>query len=127
MDEYSQIYFDAAEIARQQLHTGSTFELWGKDPEPPRAPKLLLAITVSWFCKFSSHELKEEATQQSTRRRTLDFYLGWRPELTEELINSISGVRLDGKRYALATEARAAVAAPYHLLLICWPTGEVDD
>ena len=127
MDDYSQLFFDAAEIARQQIHAGSTCALWGREPEPPRAPKERLAVPVSWFAVYSAHELKEEASGQTTRRRTLDFFFGWREEFTDELINSISVVVLDGKRYALATEPRAAVAAPLHLRLICWPTGETND
>lgn len=114
---------EGAEELRKRLHPGSTASLWGKDPNPPRGPKKLFDLDVAWYAKYSAHNLEVEAGPV-TRKRTLDFFIAWRPGLTAELIGSISGVVFDGERYATAAEPRAQKGSPRFLRVICSPTGE---
>lgn len=123
METYTERWAEGAEELRKRLHPGSTASLWGKDPNPPRGPKKLLDLTAAWYALESNHDLKQE-TGQSARMRTLDFFIGWRPELTDALIKKISTVVFDGKRYGLAAEPRMQAAEPRFLRVICWPTGE---
>lgn len=113
---------EGAEELRKRLHPTSTASLWGKDPAPPRGPKKLLDLDRAWYAQYSAHNLEVES--RLTRKRTLDFFIGWRAGLTAALINSISGVVFDGERYSLATEPRAQKSEPRFLRIICWPTGE---
>jgi len=121
---YTERWAEGAEEIRKRLFANSTASLWGKSPTTPRGPMKLLDLDWAWYAVNSAHELKQE-TGQAARERTLDFFIGWRAGLTQEVIDAISGVVLDGKRYATATEPRAQVSEPRFLRVICWPTGEM--
>ena len=123
MNTYTERWAEGAEELRKRLHPAASASLWGKNPNPPRGPMQLLDLTVSWYAQNSAHDLKQE-TGQGARQRTLDFFIGWRPELTDELIGAISSVVLDGKRYGTAAEPRPQTGEPRFLRIICWPTGE---
>jgi hypothetical protein len=124
MGVYTDIFFEAAEIARQERHAGQTCSLWGKDPLPPRGPVNLHNLTLAWYAVFSSHLLANPAGKEE-RMRTLDFFIAERPELTDALMNLVSGVVFDNKRYALIGEPRHEVGDPRYWRIICPPTGEI--
>jgi len=121
---YTDVFTEAAEIARQERHKNQTMSLWGKDPNPPRGHIKLLDVQTSWYALYSSHELATEATGQTSRQRTLDFFIAERDALTEELAAEISSVVLDAKRYTLATDPRHEIGDPFYWRIICVPTCE---
>lgn len=84
----------------------------------------LLDLDVAWFAKFSTHELTNEATGVE-RKRTLDFFIAERDELTEEVAAEISSVVMGGKRFALAAaEPRHELGEARYWQIICVATGE---
>lgn len=124
MGQYTDIFYEVAEIARQERHAEQTASLWGKEPDPPRAPVKMLDLDFAWYALYSSHNLADEAGN-TTRQRTLDFFIAERPALTEEVGLNISSVVLDNKRYAIATDPRHEVGDPFYWRIICVPTGEI--
>jgi hypothetical protein len=123
MSEYTERWKQAAEEARRAFHAGQTCSLWGKNPSPPRGPVKLLDLNDTWYAVFSSH-LLTNAAGNTERLRTLDFFIGERDSLTEELSQEISSVVFDGNRYSLLTEARHEVRDPRYWRIICAPNGE---
>lgn len=125
MSNYTERWNQGAEELRKRLHADSTLSLWGKDPNPPRAPRPLLEVGGGWYALYDSHTLADE-TGRFIVKRTLDFYLAERAALTDDVANAVSHVLFDGRRYAIATDPWHEVAGARYWRIICVPTGEAS-